>query len=94
MTISLYYFVDRWNAYFWAMVIIRDEWKVPLQVLLKKLIVQTQLESDMIDMSANLTNQQTIIYATIMIATIPMIAVYPFVQKFFVKGIMIGAVKG
>ena len=76
------------------MVIIRDEWKVPLQVLLKKLIVQTQLESDMIDMSANLTNQQTIIYATIMIATIPMIAVYPFVQKFFVKGIMIGAVKG
>lgn len=94
MTIALYYFVDRWNAYFWAMVIIRTPWKVPLQVLLKKLIVQTQIASEDIDLSSELINQQTIIYATIMVATLPMIAVYPFVQKFFVKGIMIGAVKG
>ena len=94
MTIALYYFVDRWNAYFWAMVIIRTPWKVPLQVLLKKLIVQTQINSADMDLSSELINQQTIIYATIMVATIPMIAVYPFVQKFFVKGIMVGAVKG
>ena len=94
MTISLYYFVDRWNAFFWAMIIIRDEWKVPLQVLLRKLIVQTQLESETVDLSSQVMNQQTVIYATIMVATIPMIAVYPFVQKFFVKGIMVGAVKG
>ena len=93
MTISLYYFVDRWNAFFWAMVIIRDEWKVPLQVLLRKLIVQTQMTSETVDLSSEAMNQQTVIYATIMVATIPMIAVYPFVQKFFVKGIMVGAVK-
>lgn len=94
MTIGLYYFVDRWNAFFWAMIIIRDEWKVPLQVILKKLIVQTQLDSENMDVSSSVINQQTIIYATIMVATIPMICIYPFVQKFFVKGVMIGAVKG
>lgn len=94
MTIGLYYFVDRWNAFFWAMIIIRDEWKVPLQVILKKLIVQTQLDSENMDVSSSVVNQQTIIYATIMVATIPMICIYPFVQKFFVKGVMIGAVKG
>ena len=94
MTIALYYFVAKWNSYFWAMVIIKDEWKLPLQVLLKKLVVQTQLKAELEDVSANTTNQQTIIYATIMLASLPMIMLYPFVQKFFVKGIMIGAVKG
>lgn len=94
MTIALYYFVDKWNAYFWAMIIIRDEWKVPLQVLLKKLIAETQAANEYVDMNSNAVNQQTIIYATIMLATLPMLVVYPFVQKFFVKGVMIGAVKG
>ncbi len=94
MTIALYYFVAKWNSYFWAMIIIKDEWKLPLQVLLKKLIVQTQLTAEMEDVSSNTTNQQTIIYATIVLASLPMIILYPFVQKFFVKGIMIGAVKG
>lgn len=94
MTIALYYFVGHWNAYFWAMVIIRDEWKVPLQVILKKLIVQMQLESETMDVSATVMNQQTVIYATIIVAALPMICIYPFVQKFFTKGIMLGAVKG
>ncbi len=94
MTIALYYFVARWNSYFWAMIIIKDEWKLPLQVLLKKLVVQTQLKAELEDVSSNTTNQQTIIYATIMLASLPMIMLYPFVQKFFVKGIMVGAVKG
>ena len=94
MTIALYYFVNNWNSYFLAMILIKDEWKLPLQVLLKKLVVQTQLTSETMDISSTTVNQQTIIYATIMLASLPMICIYPFVQKFFVKGIMIGAVKG
>lgn len=94
MTIALYYFVDKWNAYFWSMILLRDEWKVPLQVLLRKLIVQMQVDTENMDVSSTMMNQQTVIYATIMVATLPMICVYPFVQKFFVKGVMIGAVKG
>lgn len=94
MTIALYYFVDKWNAYFWSMIILRDEWKVPLQVLLRKLIVEMQVDVENMDVSSSMMNQQTVIYATIMVAALPMICVYPFVQKFFVKGVMIGAVKG
>ena len=94
-TISLYYFVGRWNAYFWSMLILTDEKKIPLQVILKKLIVELNMnfsETAGIDYSA--TSRETTVYATIMISIVPMMILYPFVQKYFVKGIMIGAVKG
>lgn len=94
-TISLYYFVGSWNAYFWAMLILTDEKKIPLQVILKKLIVEMNAnfsESSSIDYTV--TSRETTIFATIMISIVPMMIIYPFVQKYFVKGIMIGAVKG
>ncbi len=94
MTIAMYYFVGRWNEYFFAMLIMQDEAKLPLQVILQKLIMQTRNIDPNQDISDSTLNQQTIIYATIMVAALPMICIYPFVQKFFVKGIMIGAVKG
>lgn len=94
MTIGLYYFVDRWNGYFWAMILLRDPNKVPLQVLLRKIVVQTQMTADQINIDTSAFNEQTIVYSTIMVATIPMLALYPFIQKFFVKGIMVGAIKG
>lgn len=94
MTIGLYYFVGRWNSYFWAMILIRDPNKIPLQVILRKLIVETTMtqETD-VDYQTDY-NEQTIIYSTIVVAVVPMLTLYPFIQKFFVKGIMIGAVKG
>ena len=95
-TVGLFYAISRWNGYFWAMIILRDEKKVPLQVLLKKLIVENSISSDFttaIDMTARIS-AETITYGTIVISVIPIILVYPFIQKYFVKGVMVGAVKG
>ena len=94
-TITMYYFVGRWNAYFWSMLLLRDQAKIPLQVLLKRLIVQVSFNvNEAVDMSVNVMTEQTIVYATIVIAVLPMLIVYPFIQKYFVKVIMVGAIKG
>ncbi|MCU6793689.1 carbohydrate ABC transporter permease [Paenibacillus sp. WQ 127069] len=94
-TITMYYFVARWNAYFWSMLLLKDQSLVPLQVLLKKLIVEVSYNvNEAIDFSANVMTEQTIVYATIVIAVLPMLVLYPFIQRFFVKGIMVGAIKG
>ncbi|RAU91861.1 carbohydrate ABC transporter permease [Paenibacillus sp. YN15] len=93
--ISLFYAVSRWNGYFWAMVILQDERKIPLQVLLNKLVVNMKPTEDMMtttDVAA--FSQETVIYATIVLSVLPIVAVYPFIQKYFVKGVMIGSVKG
>ena len=94
-TIGLYYFVIRWNSYFWAMTLLTDEKKIPLQVVLKKLIVDMNVNfSEATNIDYTVTSRETSIFATIMISVIPMLVLYPFIQKYFVKGIMIGAVKG
>lgn len=94
--ISLFYAVARWNAYFWAMVLVTDDQKIPLQVLLRKLVVQMKPSEEMMAVSdvASTFSVETVIYATIIISILPIIAVYPFIQKFFVKGVMIGSLKG
>lgn len=94
-TISLYYFVGSWNAYFWSMLILTDETKIPLQVILKKLIVELNMNfSETSGIDYTTTSRETTVFATIMISIVPMMILYPFIQKYFVKGIMIGAVKG
>lgn len=92
-TIALFYAVSRWNGYFWAMILLHDERKFPLQVLLNRLVVQMKPTDDMLNDVA-FTTGETVIYATIVVAIIPIIAVYPFIQKYFVKGVMIGSLKG
>ena len=95
-TVGLFYAVNRWNGYFWPMNLFTDDSKVPLQVLLKKLLVdkvKNEMESAIIT-SASLSSQTTTIYALIIIAIIPMAIVYPFVQKYFKTGLTIGANKG
>jgi putative aldouronate transport system permease protein len=93
-TVGLFYAVSRWNGYFWAMVIFQDDGKIPLQVLLKKLItdVTQRTQNASVDMDVKYTSE-TIIYATIVVSTAPMMLVYPYIQKYFVKGVMIGSVK-
>ncbi len=94
-TVGLFYAVGRWNGYLWAMIILRDKNKIPLQVLLKKMIVELSVDERLMataDMSTY--SQETVIHATIIIAIIPIICVYPYLQKYFVKGIMLGSVKG
>lgn len=95
VAIALYYFVGRWNSYFWSMLLLKDQNKIPLQVVLRRLIVEVSFNiNNAVDTSANNMTEQTFIYATVVIAVIPMLILYPFIQKFFTKGIMVGAIKG
>ncbi|MCI9456041.1 MAG: carbohydrate ABC transporter permease [Oscillospiraceae bacterium] len=94
--ISLFYAVSHWNSWFSAMIYLKDKTKYPLQLVLREIIVQSQV-SDMTTMDSYMDRyavSQTVKYATIMVATIPILCVYPFLQKYFVKGVMIGAIKG
>ncbi len=94
-TIGLFYGVSRWNGYFWAMIILRDDSKIPLQVFLKKLIVDVSAKNEYASISSSQKySSETIIYSTIVVSVLPVIIVYPYIQKFFVKGVMVGAVKG
>jgi putative aldouronate transport system permease protein len=93
--IALYYAVAHWNAWFNAMIFLRDRSKFPLQLILREILIQNDTSS----MTAGGGGDTFIIgesvkYATIVAATLPILCVLPFVQKFFVKGVMIGAVKG
>lgn len=95
-TIGLFYGVGRWNGYFWTMVILKDEDKIPLQVLLKKLIVESSMSEEFttaLDFASK-CSKETIIYTTIIVSLIPVIIVFPYIQKYFVKGIMVGSIKG
>lgn len=94
ITVALYYMVDRWNSYFWAMLLLKDETKIPLQVILNKLIVQSSWTAEMGAVDTVAYNEQTLIYSTIVISIVPMLLAYPFAQKYFIKGIMVGSIKG
>ena len=94
-TIGLYYLINRWNGYFWAMVFISDPDKLPLQVVLRQLIVAARMGEEL-DMSIERagTTAEAVKYAAIVVSTAPIAAVYPFLQKYFVKGVTLGSVKG
>ena len=91
----LYYGVSIWNSWFWASVIIRDREMYPLQVILREILMQNDVSSMTTGSSAVDTEAigMTIRYATIIVATVPILCVYPFLQKHFTKGTMVGAVK-
>jgi putative aldouronate transport system permease protein len=93
--IGLFYAVGHWNSYFMAMILLRDPAKIPLQVYLQQIIVQMQVPDEIkATMDVVPYSQETIIYATIIIAITPIIVVYPFIQRHFVKGVLIGSIKG
>ena len=93
-TISLFYAVTYWNTYMTAILYINDSTKWPIQVLLRQIVIVSsgmQAEGSSVDV---IPPAQTIKMAVIVIATVPMLIAYPFVQKFFVKGALVGSVKG
>ncbi len=94
VTITLFCVVARWNGYFWAMVLLNDEDKLPLQVYLRKTI--SELSDDQ-EFSATLINApysvETVTAAIIVCSIIPVLLFYPWIQKYFNKGIMLGGVK-
>ena len=95
-TVALFYGVNRWNSYFWAMQLLQDDKKAPLQVMLKKMLVDrvaTAADAALVT-AESLSSPTTIIYAVIIIAIVPMLIVFPFVQKYFKTGLTVGGVKG
>ena len=96
--IALYYGVAHWNSYMNALLYINNpDWK-PLQLVLREMLISTQALSVLVQGDATAEMQSKMVsimqYAVIVVATVPMLIVFPFVQKYFVKGVMIGAVKG
>lgn len=92
MVIMMYYAVGHWNSWFNAMIYLRDSNKMPLQLFLRDILTRNQLGA--MNMGADIEDVGTTIkYATIIVSTVPILCIYPFIQKHFVKGVMIGAVK-
>ncbi len=90
----LFYGVSHWNSWFNAMIYLRTRTKFPLQLILREILLMDSTDSMSGSDADSYAIAETIKYATIMVATVPILCVYPFIQKYFVKGIMIGAVKG
>ncbi len=91
----LFYGVANWNSWFQAMIYLRTRAKYPLQLILREILLMNNMGNMNSDPAADkYMIGTTIKYATIIIATVPILMVYPLIQKYFVKGIMIGAVKG
>lgn len=96
--ISLFYAVGHWNQYFSALIYLRDMDLFPLQLVLRSILTQNEIDPSMMGDVANLESkiglQDLLKYSLIVVASIPVLVIYPFVQKHFVKGVMIGSVKG
>ena len=95
-TMVLYYGVQHWNSWFNAMLFATDRKLYPLQLVLREILIENDTTNMMIgvDSMEKEDVSETIKFASIMVATVPILCVYPFLQKYFVKGVMIGAVKG
>jgi len=97
-TIALFYAVAFWNDYFMSMIYINSPELKPLQLYLKELLASANnvfLQLDKIDVDRAMNvSPQAIQAASIMVATVPILLVYPFLQKYFVKGVLLGSVKG
>ncbi|MDF2927420.1 MAG: sugar transporter permease [Paenibacillaceae bacterium] len=91
----LFYGVGHWNSWFGAMIYLRDRNLFPLQLILREILIQNSTAYMSGDTSASDVEAvgESIKYATIIVATLPILAVYPFLQKYFVKGVMIGSIK-
>lgn len=94
----LYAFVGQWNSYFDAMIYLKDPALEPLQLVLRKILIQNQPNQEMIGTNTAMIDIQRIAemikYATIVISSLPLLIMYPFFQKYFDKGILVGSIKG
>ena len=106
-TVSLFYLVAHWNSWFPAMIFLKEKSRYPLQLILREVVLQSQYIEELMQkglMSAadrlssagtdDYISTEKLKYATLFVSMIPMLVVYPFIQKYFVKGVMIGSLKG
>lgn len=96
---ALFYGVGHWNQYFSALLYISDENLKPLQLVLREILIQSQhmasaSASDIESMAEQAKLAESIKYCVIIVSSLPVLVVYPFLQKYFTKGIMLGAIKG
>jgi putative aldouronate transport system permease protein len=93
--IVLFYAVGHWNAYFQALIYLRNRDLFPLQLVLREILLANSTDSMTTGVSSGDVEPvgETIKYATIVVATLPILALYPFLQRYFVKGVLIGGVK-
>ncbi len=100
--IALFYAVGYWNSYFSALIYLHDREKYPLQLFLREILIQNTIDAEALskgqmsieDMAARQSLFELLKYSLIIVASIPVLCIYPFIQKYFVKGVMIGSLKG
>lgn len=100
MTIGLFYAVGQWNSWFSAVIYLADTKKYPIQLVLRQIVLQNQVNEIIGTVAGSATEDATqmiaenVKYTVIIVAVVPILCVYPFIQKYFVKGVMIGSIKG
>ena len=100
--LGLYYAVGHWNSYFNALVYLTDSTKYPLQLVLRDYLLNSQMLDEILvagggssaEMADMMAKKEVLKYAIIVVAALPMILVYPFIQRFFIQGVMVGSLKG
>jgi putative aldouronate transport system permease protein len=94
----LFYGVNYWNEFFKALIYLKDRFRYPLQLVLREILLESQSADSMADTLESNTQRvllsEGIKYASCIVASAPLLVIYPFLQKFFERGVMIGAVKG
>ncbi|OXS54735.1 sugar ABC transporter permease [Cohnella sp. CIP 111063] len=94
-TMFLFYAVGQWNSFFPALIYLNEKELYPLQIILRNIVIQGDMASQTTQMGADMaTMSATIKYAVVYVAILPVLCIYPFVQKYFVQGAMLGSVKG
>jgi putative aldouronate transport system permease protein len=106
-TIGLFYLVAHWNSWFAAVIYLKQSSRYPLQVILREIVIQGRVTEELVQKGMMSLADQTgkasiddyislekIKYATLFVSIVPMLIIYPFIQKYFVKGVMIGSLKG
>lgn len=96
--LTLYYGVAKWNSYFDAMLYLKKQAFQPLTIIMREILIQNKVDFTMISDAKAASELQGLTellkYSTIVVASVPVLMLYPFVQKYLVKGVMVGAVKG
>ncbi len=96
--LTLFYGVGHWNAFFDALIFLRNKKLYPLQIILRDILIAAQLQNEMVSDAESIEEKmrvaETIKYGVIIFASIPVLILYPFLQRYFVKGVLIGAIKG
>ncbi len=95
--LTLFYAVNHWNSYFSALIYLKDQELFPLQIVLREILIENSIDASMLidieDLVAREGLRELLKYSLIVVASVPVLILYPFVQRHFVKGMMIGSVK-